>query len=60
MCGVAFRAVEGGLAPGEAIECPHEPAAIRRAEGMARNEAMPQASDELRQKARVILNRRGG
>jgi hypothetical protein len=32
-----FVHVEGGLAPGEAIECPHEAAAIRRAQAMACN-----------------------
>jgi hypothetical protein len=35
-----FVHVEGGLAPGEAIECPYEATAIRRAEAMARNEAI--------------------
>jgi hypothetical protein len=30
-----FILVEGGLAPGEAVECPHGAAAIRRAHGMA-------------------------
>jgi hypothetical protein len=30
-----FVRVEGGLAPGEAVECPHAAAAIRRAEGMS-------------------------
>ena len=29
----------GGLAPGEAIECPHSSAVIRRADAMFRNEA---------------------
>jgi len=33
-----FIRVEGGLAPGEAVECPHSAAAIRRAEGMAARE----------------------
>jgi hypothetical protein len=33
-----FTCVEGGLAPGEAVECPHEAAAIRRAYAMSRNE----------------------
>jgi hypothetical protein len=35
-----FVHVEGGLAPGEAVECPYEAAAIRRAEAMTRNEAI--------------------
>lgn len=30
-----FVHAEGGLAPGEAIECPHPAAAVRRAELMA-------------------------
>jgi len=30
-----FILVEGGLAPGEAVECPHGAAAIRRAYAMA-------------------------
>jgi hypothetical protein len=30
-----FVRVEGGLAPGEAVECPHAAAAIRRAEVLA-------------------------
>ena len=30
-----FVRVDGGLAPGEAIECPHAAAAIRRADGGA-------------------------
>jgi len=30
-----FVRVEGGLAPGEAVECPHADAAIRRAEALA-------------------------
>jgi hypothetical protein len=34
-----FVPVEGGLAPGEAVECPNGPAAIRRAEAMAFNKA---------------------
>jgi len=34
-----FVRVDGGLAPGEAAECPHASAAIRRAEAMSRNEA---------------------
>jgi hypothetical protein len=29
----------GGLAPGQAVECPSEGAAIRRAEAMSRHEA---------------------
>ena len=37
-----FVRVEGGLAPGEAVECPYEAAAIRRAQAMARNEASPE------------------
>ena len=34
-----FTPTEGGLAPGQAVECPSGPAAIRRAEAMAANEA---------------------
>lgn len=34
-----FVRVEGGLAPGDAVECPHSAAAIRRAEAMAAKEA---------------------
>lgn len=34
-----FTAVEGGLAPGDAVECPSGAAAIRRAQAMASNEA---------------------
>jgi hypothetical protein len=34
-----FVRVEGGLAPGEAFECPHAAAAIRRAEALAGLEA---------------------
>jgi hypothetical protein len=30
---------EGGLAPGQAMECPSEGAAIRRAEALSRHEA---------------------
>jgi hypothetical protein len=33
-----FIAIDGGLAPGDAVECPSSPAAIRRAEAMAANE----------------------
>lgn len=33
-----FIHVEGGLAPGEAVECPSGAAAIRRAQAMAVNE----------------------
>lgn len=33
-----FLRVEGGLAPGEAVECPHAAAAIRRAEVMSSKE----------------------
>ena len=29
----------GGLAPGQAVECPHAAAAIRRAEAMSRDDA---------------------
>jgi hypothetical protein len=32
-----FIPIEGGLAPGEAVECPNGAAAIRRAQGMAFN-----------------------
>jgi hypothetical protein len=45
-----FVRVEGGLAPGEAVECPYEAAAIRRAEAMARTEAIAGA---------VAFSRRG-
>jgi hypothetical protein len=38
--GVAFCACDGGLAPGEAVECPYEAAAIRRAQAMACSEAI--------------------
>lgn len=34
-----FIRVEGGLAPGEAVECPNGGAAVRRAQAMAANEA---------------------
>jgi hypothetical protein len=34
-----FVPVEGGLAPGEAVECPHAAAAVRRAEALAAKEA---------------------
>jgi hypothetical protein len=33
------RLENGGLAPGEAVECPHSSAVIRRADAMSRNEA---------------------
>jgi hypothetical protein len=33
-----FVRVDGGLAPGEAIECPHAAAAVRRAEALAQKE----------------------
>jgi hypothetical protein len=37
---VALRAFgNAGLAPGEAVECPHSSAVIRRADAMVRNEA---------------------
>jgi hypothetical protein len=45
-----FVHVEGGLAPGEAVECPHEGAAVRRAQAMACNEAIAGA---------VAFSRRG-
>jgi hypothetical protein len=32
------RLENGGLAPGQAVECPHSAAAIRRADVMARSE----------------------
>jgi hypothetical protein len=35
-----FVRVDGGLAPGEAVECRHEAAAIRRAQAMAYSEAI--------------------
>jgi hypothetical protein len=34
-----FVRVDGGLAPGEAVECPHAAAAVRRAEALAGKEA---------------------
>jgi len=34
-----FVRVDGGLAPGEAAECPHAAAAIRRAQAMSGDEA---------------------
>lgn len=34
-----FVRVEGGLAPGQAVECPHASAAIRRADAMSRDAA---------------------
>jgi hypothetical protein len=34
-----FILVEGGLAPGEAVECPHGAAAIRRAQAMSFDKA---------------------
>src|SRR5260221_4447096 len=33
------RLENGGLAPGEAVECPHSSAVIRRADAMVRDEA---------------------
>jgi len=33
------RLENGGLAPGEPVECPHSSAVIRRADAMSRNEA---------------------
>jgi hypothetical protein len=33
-----FTQADGGLAPGEAVECVHGTAAIRRAEAMARDQ----------------------
>jgi hypothetical protein len=33
------RLENGGLVPGEAVECPHSSAVIRRADAMSRNEA---------------------
>lgn len=33
-----FTLVDDGLAPGDAVECPHGAAAIRRAEAMSRDE----------------------
>jgi hypothetical protein len=35
-----FARIEGGFAPGEAIEFPHAAAAIRRAEVMCRNDGI--------------------
>jgi hypothetical protein len=34
-----FQKIEGGLAPGQAMECPHEAAAIRRACAMSCDKA---------------------
>jgi len=34
-----FVRIEGGVAPGQAVECPHQGAAIRCAQTMSRNEA---------------------
>ncbi len=34
-----FARIDGGLTPGEAVECPHEGAAIRRAQAMSHNTA---------------------
>jgi hypothetical protein len=34
-----FIPMDHGLAPGQELECPTEPAAIRRAEAMARHQA---------------------
>jgi hypothetical protein len=34
-----FSAIEGGLAPGQAVECPNGAAAVRRAQAMAANTA---------------------
>ena len=34
-----FIHAEGGLAPGEAVECPHGAAAIRRAQALASDKA---------------------
>jgi hypothetical protein len=33
-----FVRVDGGLAPGDAVECPHAAAAVRRAEALAGKE----------------------
>jgi hypothetical protein len=38
-----FIRVDGGLGPGEAVECPYEAAAIRRAQAMACSEAVARA-----------------
>jgi hypothetical protein len=34
-----FTLIEDGIAPGQAVECPHEAAAIRRAEAMSFDKA---------------------
>jgi hypothetical protein len=34
-----FTSADGGLAPGQAVECPHGAAAIRRAQAMASDKA---------------------
>jgi hypothetical protein len=36
---LTFARTDGGLAPGEGVECPHAAAAIRRAQAMSGNEA---------------------
>lgn len=46
------RADEGGLAPGQPIECPNAGSAIRRAEAMSRNEANAGAVSFSRQSRR--------
>jgi hypothetical protein len=37
------RLENGGLVPGEPVECPHSSAVLRRADAMYRNEANPGA-----------------
>ena len=44
-----FTRIEGGLAPGEAVECPHGAAAIRRAQAPA--------SDNIRRPITAISRR---
>ena len=40
-----FTSADGGLAPGEAVECRHVAAAIRRAQAMAKDKANASAVD---------------
>jgi hypothetical protein len=47
---LSFPCIDGGFAPGEAIECPHAAAAIRRAGAMAHREGIAGA---------VAFSRRG-
>jgi hypothetical protein len=38
-----FLAIDGGVAPGQAIECPNGAAAVRRAQAMAAKDSHPGA-----------------